>query len=75
MRKLGAIIAAVLLAAACGSSGQSAAPGQSGAPTTAAPSAAASGAAPVSATGNVTITYLTHWPPQQVDLMNKSARG
>ena len=57
MRKIGAIIAALMLAAACGTSGQSAAPSQ--------PVAASAKAA------SVTITYLTHWPPQQVELLNK----
>ncbi len=67
MRRLGAIITIAVLVAACGSSGQTATPGVAGSSpaTSAAAPAASSGGAPV------TITYLTHWPPQQVDLLNK----
>jgi len=56
MRKLGSIIAVGLLVTAC-SSGASTSPSQSG-------SGAVTGA-------NASITYLTHWPPQQVDLLKK----
>ncbi len=63
MRRLGAIVTVAVLVAACGSSGQTATPGAAG--SAAAAPAASIGGAPV------TITYLTHWPPQQVDLLNK----
>ncbi len=73
MRKVATVVAAALLLAACGSAGTTTAPTQGSVPsqgTTSSQSAAT--AAPATGAGNpVTITYLTHWPPQQVDLLNK----
>ncbi len=73
MRKLGAIVATALLLAGCSSSGSTTAPTQAAGASQPAVTAAApaSATAPASAAGTpVTITYLTHWPPQQVDLLN-----
>lgn len=58
MRRVGAIIAAAVLAMACGSAGQSTA-------------ASAAASARTGAAGTVTVTFLVHWMPTQVATANK----
>jgi multiple sugar transport system substrate-binding protein len=67
VRKLIVLLMGAVLAAGCGAAQTpTPSPGGSGAPSS---TPAASGGPSTGAP--VTITYLTHWPPQQVELMNR----
>ena len=72
MRRLGAMLAAVLLVAGCSSGSATSAPSVAPASASAAAASAAASVVPSTAPSQapVTITYLTHWPPAQVDLLN-----